>query len=226
MLKHAAVAALTLMMVTFTTPAPEAPQQRRALSGDLTKAIDQYTGDEFAALVGGMSFTGGQQRARRCRGNPACAQNRRTNVRVDEATDADSLSPGTIPQFGVVTVRAIVRGPDADARYGMQSTGPDGRFAYFVIVTRGATAGTMRWRLEELSVQGNVRAHRMLAQGQVRECNHPYVRGARADFKTCADPVVSQASFTPLSALFQAGEPPMWFACSAGCCYIEDGSTA
>lgn len=217
---HAAVALLLVVTTGALKQAPAA-QGRRTLSGDLIKAVDQYTGDEFFALVNRLNYTGGQDRARRCRGNAACQQTQRTNVRVDAVADADSLGPGNVAPFGVIAMRAIVRGNDTEARYGMQSAGPNGRFAYFLIVTPGG-AGTVLWRLEELNVQAGVRTHRMLTQGQLRMCNHPFVRGARADFKTC-DPVAAPASF---GGFFQGVEPPIWIGCSSGCCIADAGAGA
>lgn len=199
--------------------------QRPAGSGDLTKSIDQYTGDEFFTLVNGLSYTGGQERARRCSGNPGCGNTLRTNVRVDGVATEDSLSAGNLPQFGAVAAKAVVRGQQTEAMYGMQPNGADGRYSYYLIVNRGA-AGAATWRLEELSVQGNTRTHRMLTSGRFTPCNHPYVAGARADFKTCAQPAASsQRGATFINASFgslsQPTDPPLWIGCASGCCTAD-----
>ena len=217
---HAGVA-LLLVAVVGATSTPTAQQGRRSLSGDLTKPIDQYTGDEFSALVTRLNYDGGQERPRRCRGNAACQQTQRTNVRIDAVADVDSVGGGNIAQFGVIAARAIVRGGDTEDRYGMQSAGPNGRFAYFLIVTPGP-ANTAQWRLEELNVQGQTRTHRMLTSGQLRMCNHTFVRGARADFKTCE----TAAAPASLGGFFQGVEPPIWIGCASGCCTADGGAGA
>jgi hypothetical protein len=223
---HVAAALLLLVFAGAMRETPPQGQQRRALPGDLTKPIDQYTGDEFFALVNGLNYTGGQERARRCSGNPGCGNALRTNVRVDAVAGEDSISTGNLPQFGVVAMKAVVRGNQTEAMYGMQSTGPNGRFSYYLIVMRGNTPGTGTWRLEELSIQGNTRTHRMLTQGRFTPCNHPYVAGARADFRTCAQAGASAAGQPRfLNASFgssaQGTEPPFWIGCASGCCTAD-----
>ncbi len=222
-------AAVALLLAVAAGAPREAPasqgQGRRALPGDLTKPIDQYTGDEFFALVNGLNYTGGQERARRCSGNAECGNTARTNVRVDAVTGEDSLSTGNLPAFGVVAMRAIVRGNDTEAMYGMQSAGPNGRFSYYLIVT-AAGPGAATWRLEELNVQGDTRTHRALRTGRFSQCNHAFVRGARADFKTCAEAAASAAGGVrflnaSFSSPMQGVEPPFWIGCASGCCTAE-----
>jgi len=202
--------------------------QRRAGSGDLTKAIDQYSGDEFFALVNALAYTGGQERARRCSGDPGCGNTLRTNVRVDGVVTEDSLSAGNVPPFGTVAAKAVVRGQQTEAMYGMLPNGSDGRYSYYLIVMPGAP-GAATWRLEELNIQGNTRSHRMLRSGAFTPCNHPYVAGARADFKTCAQAAAGtasaqrgamfiNASFSPTR---QGTEPPLWIGCASGCCTAD-----
>ena len=221
-------AAVTLLVVVATGAAISTPQQqgqaRRALSGDLTKPLGQYTGDEFFTLVTRLNYTGGQERARRCRGNAACNQAQRTNVRVDGVADVDSVGPANLPPFGVVAMRAVVRGNDIESRYGMQPAGQNGRFSYFLVVSPGANA-TARWRLEELSVQGTTRSHRTVAEGTLRGCvGHPFVRGGRADFRTCeqtADAGGARVTFASYSPALQGVDPPFWIGCAMGCCLAE-----
>ncbi len=222
----AGIAAVALLAGAWAWPpsaGPGALVARGATSGDLTKPIDQYTGDEFYNFTRGLNYVQGPDRQRRCRGNAACAGAQRTLVRPDAVADVDSLSQGNLPQYGVVAARVIVRGNDADAMYGMQPNGADGRYSYYLIVMPGSS-----WRLEELNVQGTNRTHRMLATGRFTACNHPYVRGARADFKTCAEASASArqgavifrpASFGSLSQ--GSGEPPLWIGCASGCCTAE-----
>jgi hypothetical protein len=194
---------------------------RRQLSGDLTKPIAEYTGNEFFSLVRGLRFSPSVERQRRCRGNQDCtgAGTRRTRVRIDAVTDADSLAAGNLPQFGVIAARAVNRGADDEGRYGMRS---GGRYSYYLIVTpAGPNAAT--WILQEMDVQGVQRSHRTIASGRFVPCRHAYQRGARADFQTCGQAAaVRRAS---IGALLQGGDdPPIWIGCASGCCTAESGN--
>jgi hypothetical protein len=199
------MAALALLGSTAFT---RREASKAALSGDLAKPIDQYSGDEFRALVDRLSYGQGAERSRSCRGGGECDRGRRVNVRVDAVADADSLSANNVSQFGVVAARAINRGNDTERRYGMRGNGA----TYFLIVLPGGA-----WRLEELTMQGGA-SHRMVASGRLTACGHPFVRGARADFKTC-----SQASggLFHLASSQQDGDSPLWISCAAGCCTAE-----
>jgi hypothetical protein len=91
------------------------------------------------------------------------------------------------------------------------------------VVPIGGTASAS-WRLEELITTQGQRAHRTIASGVFRGCNHPYVRGARADFKTCAQAAATRpASFG--STLQTDIDPPMWFACGFGCCIADEATS-
>jgi hypothetical protein len=216
---HVAVA---LMLVTLTgAMQPPQGQARRALPSDLTKPIGQYTGNEFFNLVNGLNYVGGQDRVRGCRGAPGCGNTLRTNVRVDAIAGTDSIGPNNLPQFGVVVARAINRGQATEAMYGMLSTGANGRYSYYLIVLPNPDGP--RWRLEQLSIQGNNRTHTLLAQGRFTPCNHPFVPGARADFRSCAQ-AATPASNGVLASFLQGNDPPMWVTCLAGCCVADGGS--
>jgi hypothetical protein len=183
------------------------------------KPLAQYTGDEFFALVGGLRYGGGSDRQRRCRGNADCAGTRRISVHADAVVDADSLSPGNLPQYGIVAARALNHGSDTEARYGMQ---PSPRRTYYLVVL--PAAGSATWTMEEMDVVGTTRSHRTVATGRLTLCNHPFVRGARADFKTCA-----QASGGAMPASFGFSmqgddDPPLWISCASGCCTADAAS--
>jgi hypothetical protein len=79
--------------------------------------------------------------------------------------------------------------------------------------------------LEELDRQGNNVAHRTVASGRFVPCNHPFARGARADFRTCADSPArtGRATLQPAAFFPQGGpdDPPIWISCAAGCCLAE-----
>ena len=194
---------------------------RRAMSGDLTKPLAQYTGDEFFALTQGLQFGADSTKPRACRGTPACNAGGRVQVSVAEVSDADSVSAGTVSQFGTVTARALNRGNDQTVMYNIR---PQGRYRYYLIVQPSGT-----WVLEELDIGGANRAHQTVASGRFTPCaGHTFQRGARADFRTCAQAqgdatrqtsVFRYASFTLPSR--QGSEPPIWIGCASGCCTAD-----
>lgn len=189
--------------------------------GALPKPIDQLSGDELYAFTHGLTFTGGQERQRRCRGEAACRgprPARSTRIRIDAVAGEDSLTTGAgLPANGVVSARALNRGQLADSMY---ATRPGHDFEYYLIVLPAPQGGNATWRLEELTTTSGSRSHRSVMTGAFKGCNHPFVRGARADFKTCAQAIpIREASF---SALPQTGdEPPIWIACAVGCCTAD-----
>jgi hypothetical protein len=200
--------------------AAAAPVQTAALPGALAKAIDQYSGDELYAFAHGLTFGGGNERTRRCRGNAACRgtnPSQRARIRLDAVATQDSLSAAAVPANGVIMVRANNTGALADSMYNMQ---PGGSYEYYLIVLPG-TGGGATWRLEELDTTAGARAHRRVASGVIRECNHPFQRGARADFKSCTTATVRPASFSALQT--GGGEEPIWYGCSSGCCTADPG---
>ena len=197
-------------------------QGRKQLSGDLTKPIDQYTGAEFYALVRGLKYGAGAERSRKCKGNAACkaAKPRKTRVRVDAVVDADSLGATNLAPFGVVAARARNRGSDADDMYGMK---PGLQYDYYLIVVPGAAGGAATWRLEELEIRGSTREHRQLGAGKFVACNHAFVKGARADFRTC-DPNWVRPASTGARMPSDGGEGYLWISCAWGCCVSEPGN--
>ena len=216
-----AVGVATVSLLTLSAYAPKQPG-RRALSGDLTKPLAQYTGAQFAALVRPLRYGQGATRARRCRGPIECAGGRRNvSVRIDAVADADSLGAGNLGQFGVIAARLRNTGPEMEARYNMRA-GPE--YTYYFIV-RSEGPGNLIWIVEELDTQGTNVAHRTVASGRLVGCNHPFRRGARADFATCATSPggTGRASFTPVLYVPQGGpdDPPIWVGCSMGCCVAE-----
>jgi hypothetical protein len=198
------------MVAAFTLSGSTPPVTRTASSGDLLKPLDQYTGEEFFVFATRLPVSGGNERARGCRGDAECGRGKRTNVRIDAVSDADSLGPGTVGPNGTVAARVINRGQDAEGRYGMQG---GGRMYYFLVVMPGGAT----WRLEELDTQG--RTHRAVASGRLVGCNHRFTPGARADFKTCAS--AGGRSTISLVSFAQGTDDPMWISCASGCCTAE-----
>lgn len=192
----------------------------RSLPGALTKALDQYSGDDLFALTRQLTFAGGVDRDRRCRGQAACRGERpaaRASIRVDAVVGQDSLNPAALPPNGVVAARAINRGQLADTMYNMR---PGAIYENYLIVSPVPGGATATWRLEELVTTSGGRSHRTLASGVFRGCNHPFVAGPRADFKTCAQAAQTRpASFG--TALQGEIEPPIWVGCIAGCCTAD-----
>jgi len=188
--------------------------------GALTKPLEQYSGDELYAFVHGLTFTGGAERQRRCR-EAGCAGAQPTQsvqVRVDAVDTQDSLSAQTMARNGVVAARATSRGQGTELMYGIR---PGSGFEYYLIVAPAADAQSATWRLVELTTSGAQRSHRTLATGAFTECHHSFVRGARADFKTCAQAATVRPAAFGLP--FQDSDPPIWISCASGCCTADPG---
>jgi hypothetical protein len=190
----------------------------RALPGALPKAADQMTGDELYDFAHRLQFTGGNERQRRCRGRAECRGSRPsqfTSLRVDAVDTQDSLSAKAIPANGVIAARVVNRGAMRDTVYGAQP----GSYEYYLIVFPGADS-TAHWRLEEVATSAGARQHRSVATGRFRECGHPFVRGARADFKSCTE---AAATVRPAAfGMFQGQEEsPIWISCALGCCTAD-----
>ena len=215
-MKALALAAMSLL--ALGAQACDSQPARRPLSGDLTKPLAQYTGAQFAALVRPLQYGQGVERARRCRGLSECTAGRQVNVRIDAVVDADSLGPTNLAPNGVIAARIRNRSAEMEARYNMRG---GAQYEYYLIVQRAAGGGA-GWVLEELDTQGTNVAHRTVASGRFVGCNHPFVRGARADFRTCNQTGGGRASVQLISFEKQGpDEPPIWVACAAGCCIAE-----
>jgi hypothetical protein len=200
--------------------AARAPRRaHKPLPGDLTKPIDDYTGDEFFAFVKRLSYVGGHERQRNCRRDPGCSGSKPTRhikVLVDAVATQDSIGPSTTPDFGIVYVRAINKGDAPEARYGML---PGKQYEYYMIITADSAGTGMQWRLEQLDTTRGARKHSSFGTGQFVGCNHKWVRGAGADFKTCATSAATHDSVMKLGLNLQAGDgDPIWAVCAMGCC--------
>jgi len=192
----------------------------RALPGALTKSIDSYTGDEFYDFVQKLTYVGGHERDRDCKGDSACdSGTKKIKVMIEAVATQDSLSPGTVPQYGVIYGRAINKGDAEEARYHMK---PGSHLEFYVLITGDSAAG-MRWHLEQLDKTQGQRSHTQIAAGKFIGCGHPWTPGARADFKTCAETATRRDSLVKLGLLLQGGGSPLWYSCLSGCCI--DGGT-
>jgi len=195
-----------------------------ALPGALSKPIDQMSGDELYGFVHRLNFVGGNERQRRCRGRAECRgrPSRFTSLRVDAVDAQDSLSAAATPAYGVVAARTLNHGQDVDTMY---NTRP-GAYEYYLIVLPG-TGGSATWRLEELTTTNGARAHRSVATGRFKECGHKFVRGARADFKSCTEAAaaVQPAAFSRTAPMQTDGESPIWISCALGCCTADPPDT-
>jgi hypothetical protein len=199
------------------------PPAGAKLPGQLDKPIDEYSGDEFYALVERLTWGGGADRERACKGDKACdgtAPSKFTTVRVDAVDGQDSLSAIAVPTNGVVAIRALNRGDVTEDRYGMK---PGKQLEYFLIVLPGkGDAGT--WRLEELDTTPGARRHSSAGTGTFKPCNHPYrpKRVNRANFHTCDDSQSGDSVQKAGMVMFDAKKDPLWAGCAQGCC-LADG---
>jgi len=192
----------------------------RTQVGDLPKPIDQMTGDELFTFTRTLSFGGGHERHRRCRGNPECRGNNpkdSTLIRVDAVEREDSLSTSGNAPNGVVGLRALNRGAMEDSVY---NTRPGKQYEYYLVVLQ-AGPNVASWRLEELDTTPGQRSHKQVSSGSFHGCNHAFKAGARADFKTCsqAEADMKQASFGRTQTA--DGESPIWVSCAWGCCTAD-----
>ena len=190
-----------------------------AMPGALTKPIDQYTADEFDAFVKTLSYVGGHERDRKCKDDPACdgtKPTKKTKVLVDAVASQDSLAGSNAPQFGVVYIRALNKGALPEARYGFL---PGTHNEYYVIVASDGSGG-LAWTLEQLDTKA--RRISAVGSGKFNGCNHAWVAGPRADFKTCANAAAARDSVVRLGLALQiTDDDPMWAACSQGCCIVD-----
>lgn len=180
------------------------------MPGALTKAVDEYSGDEFYEFVHRLEYAGGRERQRTCRNDPACAGVKRTLVRVEAIATQDSIGPKTTPRYGVVYVRAINKGDAVESRYGLA---PGKQFEYFMIVSADS-AGGMKWRLEQLDTTPKARRHTQVGAGSLIGCNHKWIAGASADFKSCARAAAAHDGLIPQNL----ADDPLWATCEMGCC--------
>ena len=198
------------------------PPNTAALPGALTKPIEQYTGDEFYDFVQKLSFGGGVEEKRKCKGSAGCDgtnPSRQTSVRVDAVDGQDSISATTVPANGVVSARASNRGAFVEDRYGFK---PERQLEYYMIVLPG-TGGNGRWQFEELDTTPGARRHISIGTGTFRPCNHPYRRGRvnRANFYTCANSPTGDSVQTSNLMMFAKPHDPVWIDCAAGCCIAD-----
>ena len=196
--------------------APTAGGAHRSYPGALTKPIDAYSGDELYELTRSLHFAGSHERQRKCRNAAGCegaTPARHTLVQVSAVATQDSVSAATVPQFGVVYVRAINRGDTEEARYGLR---PSTTLRYYAIVSRDS-AGALAWRLEELETAAP-RRHRQIASGTIHSCGHGWRPGARADFRSCAQGDLTDTVVTLPFTLRQTLDDPLWTMCDQGCC--------
>ncbi len=205
------------------SPAPLAQAQRLpaagAMPGALTKPIDQYTGDEFNDFVKSLSYTGKHDKQRNCKNSPGCGGAKKVKVSVEAVATQDSIAASTAPQYGVVYVKAINDGNAEEARYNLA---PGKKFEYYLIVS-AMPAGGMQWRLEQLDTTPNARTHKQVGTGAFEGCNHKWVAGAQANFKTCADSSTAsvRGKTVRLGLALQFDDDPMWTACASGCCVAK-----
>jgi hypothetical protein len=189
------------------------------LPGMLAQPLDSLSGEELYLFTRTLTFGGGADRERRCKGSPDCqsASPIKTTVRVDAVDGQDSLSAISLPANGVVAVKAINKGLHADEMYGMR---PGMATEYFLVVLPG-TDSTGRWRLEELDTTPGARRHAQVASGTLKPCWHGFVQGKvnRANFYTCYDSHMSADSVTRSGLALQPGsDAPLWMDCAQGCC--------
>jgi hypothetical protein len=198
-----------------------------AMPGTLTKAIDAYTPQEFYDFVRKLPFdsAAGHERERDCKDAAGCSGNNpsrtKTKVRVTPITGQDSIGPSNTPEYGVVYIRAVNKGKEIEARYGLKPK--DKNLEYYVIVQKDSTGTGNTWRLAELNTAPGKMTLTTAGSGKFTSCKHPWKKGAGADFKTCADTATAMApGVMKMGLAFQAAaDTPMWATCMGGCCLVD-----
>jgi hypothetical protein len=216
--KDSAVATDSAKGTPASLAAVAAPQS--SMPGALPKPLDQMSGDELFTFTSNLTFGGGQQRERRCRGRLGCRGPRpadSTLMRVDAVEGQDSLSIGTLTANGVIATRALNLGTTVDSMYG---TRPGKQFQYFLVVIP-QKAGLASWQLVELDTTTGARSHHTVSTGRFTPCGHAFRRGARAAFKTCSQAAAELRNVSSRSLFQGDGEAPIWFGCASGCCTAD-----
>ena len=213
--------ALACLVVFTACTKSDAPPRSKEMPGALTKPLSSYSGDEFYALVTRLSYAGAHERDRRCVNAPGCEGTPPTKlvkVQVEAIATQDSIAPANATTNGVVYVRALNRGDAEEARYHLA---PGAQFQYFVIVN-APSADAMQWTLVQLDTTSKARRLSTLSTGKFTPCNHPWVAGAQADFKTCERARSARDSIVTLGLALQTFDnDPIWATCSTGCCIVE-----
>jgi len=209
--------------VAAATPAPGArsallgavQSQGPQLPGTLAKPVGQYTPDEFYAFVHALTFGGGDDKPRKCKGNPACqaAGGKVTSARVDAVDGLDSLSAARVPPNGIVVVAAKNTGAYEEERYNLLP----GPYEYYLVITP-VSADSSHWSLRQLGTSGT-RTLSEVASGTVQPCHHPWSKGKyRANFYTCRDSHMDDSTMKMGLVLQDAISDPIWMRCADGCC--------
>ena len=200
------------------------------MPGQLPKAVEKLSGEEFYQFTRSLQWGGGVERERDCSGRTGCGGSEallHTTVRVDAVDGQDSLLATFGPANGVVAVRALNTGTLEEAIYGFK---PNKNLEYYAIVLpEDATKG--RYIIEELDVTPGARSHRTIRMGAFQPCNHPFQKGRaiRAAFYQCDDAHSMPATIslvgyrnpiTPCPKCRGASDP-IWIDCAAGCCILK-----
>lgn len=205
-----------------TTRPPGSDPGTAALPGELTKPLDQYSGDEMYDFVRKLSWGGGADVERKCKDDPSCDGEKpatQTLVRVDAVDGQDSISAINLPKYGAVGMRALNRGKQVEERYGFK---PAKNLEYYLVVLPGdQKAG--KWQLEELDTTPGARKHTTVKSGTFTPCNHPFQpkRVNRANFYTCTDSHMSDSVQKSGLKMFAPPKDPLWMDCAQGCCMAD-----
>lgn len=180
-------------------------------SGRLLQPLATMSASQFFAFANGLTFVGGSERNRLCKGTPECeAGTARTRARI-EAVMQEPLRQGNISPEGTVVFRVRNIGEFAERPYGIMPGATN-----FLVAYPSPDSGVVAvWKLVEASPH----AMRTIATGNVVSCNHgSYLGSPRADFRSCSNAAaMHKLSGEPASIVSGDGDP-YWFTCGLGCC--------
>ncbi len=184
---------------------------------ELPAKIEDISAADFVKVVDTISWTG-HIVERQCEGAlSGCSNapgNTSTVVRHEAAAGANDLDIGALPDNGVVVSRMQNLGKRKEKLFGLKSGGE-----YYMILTRGATAGSANYQLVNLDFDGRGRPKLDLLPGKhpIGPCDSEHHDAASAGFKECPlQPAPASPLVLPTS--FNRGA---WFTCSLGCCTTD-----
>ncbi len=202
------------------------------LTGELSKPLSSYTGDELMSFVKGLKMGGGHTQGRKCKSFWSCVGGLgKTPVTITATADAMHLNSSDAGTYG--TIAAVVDGVHHDTdSYPFLKNDTYLFIVYPATGTQGAT-----WVLQQLEKNGASYTDATVANGAFHECT----KGARlwwtsssADFQECGKvphptPIqkMDAFGFSGLKMIFSnlallyGGDGSAWLTCDSGCCTMS-----
>lgn len=214
-----------------TQPAGYVPPAN--LSGELTKSLSNYTGDELMTFVKGLKMGGGHTQGRKCKSFFSCLGGfGKTPVTITATADAMHLDSNNAGTFGTIAAVADGIHHDTDSYPFLKND------TYLFIVYPATSSQGATWVLQQMEKNGASYTDQTVANGAFHECT----KGARlwwasssADFQECGavlhpTPSIQKMDVFGFSglkmifsnlALYYGGDDSAWITCDSGCCTMS-----